>query len=60
MLHKCNYLKIETSYVKTVFRNGMYDKFCIRMDMFWIFDNIEENRYFFTGFPPECKYHRCG
>ena len=52
MLQKDNYLKLETRYVKTVFRNGIYDKFCIRMDVFWIFDNIEESRYFFTGLPP--------
>ena len=47
MLQKGNYLKLETRYVKTVFRNGIYDKFCIRMGVFWIFDKIEENRYFF-------------
>ena len=51
MLQKGNYLKSDTRYVKTVFRNGIYDKFCIRMGVFWIFDKIEENRYFFTGFP---------
>ena len=52
MLQKGNYLKLETRYVKTVFRNGIYDKFCIRMGVFWIFDKIEENRYFFIGLPP--------
>ena len=41
MLQKGNYLKLETRYVKTVFRNGIYDKFCIRMGVFWIFDKIE-------------------
>ena len=36
MLQKGNYLKLETRYVvKTVFRNGIYDKFCIRMGVFW-------------------------
>ena len=44
MLQKGNYLKLETRYVKTVFRNGIYDKFCIRMGVFWISDKIEENR----------------
>ena len=46
MLQKGNYLKLETRYVKTVFRNGIYDKFCITMSVFWILDKIEENRYF--------------
>ena len=50
MLQKGNYLKLETRYVKTVFRNGIYDKFCIRMGVFWIFDKIEENRYFPEAF----------
>ena len=50
MLQKGNYLKSETRYVKTVFRNGIYDKFCIRMGVFWIFDKIEENRYFSQAF----------
>ena len=52
MLQKGNYLKLETRYVKTVFRNGICDKFCIRMGEVWIFDKIEENRYFFRGLPP--------
>ena len=52
MLQKGNYLTLETRYVKTVFRNGIYDRFCIRMGVFWIFDKIEENRYFFRGLPP--------
>ena len=52
MLQKGNYLKLETRYVNTVFRNGIYDKFCIRLGVFWIFDKIEENRYCFTGLPP--------
>ena len=51
MLQKGNYLKLERRYVKTVFRNGIYDKLCIRMGVFCIFDKIEENRYFFTGLP---------
>ena len=53
MLQKGNYLKLETRYVKTVFRNGIYDKFCIRMGVFWIFDKIEENRYFSQAFHHE-------
>ena len=51
MIQKRNYLKLETRYVKTVFRNGIYDRFCIKMGVFWILDKIEENRYFFTGLP---------
>ena len=47
MLQKGNYLKLEIRYIKTVFRNGIYDKFCIRMGVLWIFDKVEENRYFF-------------
>ena len=50
MLQKGNYLKLETRYVKTVFRNGIYDKFCMKMGVFWIFDKIEENRYFSEPF----------
>ena len=42
MSQKRSYLKLETRYVKTVFRNGIYDKFCIRMSVFWIFDKIGE------------------
>ena len=52
MLQKRNYLKLETRYVKTVFRNEIYDKFCLPLGVFWILDKIEENRYFFTGLPP--------
>ena len=37
--------QVETRYVKTVFRNGIYNKFCITMGLFWIFDKIEENRF---------------
>ena len=34
-----------------VFRNGIYNKFCIRISMFCNFDKNEENHYFFTGHP---------
>ena len=34
-------------------RNGIYHKFCITMGVYWIWDKIEENRYFFTGLPPQ-------
>ena len=44
MLQKRNYLKLETRYVKAVFKNGIYDKFCIKMSVFWILYKIEENR----------------
>ena len=50
ILQTGNYLKLETRYVKTVVRNGIYDKFCIGMGVFWIFDKIEENRYFSQAF----------
>ena len=52
MLQKRNYRKLATRYVKTVFRNGIYDKFRITMGVFWILDKGEENRYFLTGLPP--------
>ena len=51
MLQKRNYLKFEAKFVKTLFRNGIYDKFCVKMGVFWILDKNEENRYIFTGLP---------
>ena len=59
MLQKGNYLKLETRYVKTVFTNGIYDKLCIRMGVFWIFDKIEENRYFSEAFHLKENCNEC-
>ena len=44
MLRKHNYLKLETRYVKTGFRNGICDKCRIKLGVLWILDKIEENR----------------
>ena len=30
--------------------NGIYDRFCIKMGVFWILDKTEENRYFSQAF----------
>ena len=49
MLQNGNYLKLETRYVKTVFRNGIYDKFCIRMGVFWIFYAIFSEAFHLNG-----------
>ena len=46
MLQKRNYLKLETRYVKTGFRNGIYDKFCIKMGVLDFGQNRRKPLYF--------------
>ena len=50
MSQKGIYLKFDTRYTEKVFRNGIYDKFCIRMDVLCIFEKIEENHNFSPAF----------